>query len=265
MNNSTFSHNTHIERSGTGIERSGTGIERSGTGIERTGTGIERSGTGIERNGTGVRRFGSTLAVAMVAAASALTVGGTDHAYADSYATERLEPSVPAAVIVKGERVSLVVGGSECSLSGTGYQVEGYARFPLTFAVGAVGESILVHGSGTGDKVHGSGTGDKVHGSGTGGKVHGSGTGDKVHGSGTGAPDPDQGTDSMGRVCSSMFQRFTISGVEHGSAGVAPAQLWGEAEISLDGLNGAAVIVYPLDAEGARKAGDLMEVPVLIQ
>ena len=272
MNNVTLSRTTCIERTGTGIERSGTGIERSGTGIERTGTGIERSGTGIERSGTGIRRFGNTLAIAMVAAVSAMTAGVPETAQAG----DLLEPvwpeglgiempaDVPAAVLVRGDRVSLVVGGSECSLSGTGYQLEGYARFPLTFMIGAEGESILVHGSGTGDKVHGSGTGDKVHGSGTGGKVHGSGTGDKVHGSGTGAPDPE-GTDAMAQVCSTMFERFPVPTVEHGSAGVAPAQIWGEAEISLDGLKNAAVIIYPLDEEGVPKAGDPMEVPVIIR
>lgn len=218
-----------IERTGTGIEKTGTGIERSGTGIEKTGTGIERSGTGIERSGTGLSRG---LFVAMAIALSS----ATPLAFAD----DKPDPfAIPASVDVRGDAVSLTIGAPGCALQGTGWQTQGYVRIPLAVAFDNQA-TIMVNGSGSGDKVNGSGSGGKVNGSGSGEKVNGSGSGDKVNGSGSGEPT------SVQAACMNLIETFAIESTDQALEGARSwTQVWGVAELAIDGAEKAAVLVYP--------------------
>lgn len=208
-----------IERSGTGIEKNGTGIERSGTGIEKTGTGIERSGTGIERSGTGISRG---LFVAMALAMST---------FAPLALAEKVDPSaIPAGIDVRDDAVSLTIGAPGCALQGTGWQTEGYVRIPLALSLSG-DATILVNGSGSGQKVNGSGSGQKVN---------GSGSGDKVNGSGSGEPT------SVQSACSDFVSAFAIQSSDIDSENAASyTKVWGVAELAIDGSEQAAVLVYP--------------------
>lgn len=238
-------------------------IERNGTGIERNGTGIERNGTGIERNGTGVRRFGNVFAIALAAACTALTAGAPEAARAGSISAPAAD--APATVVVRGKHVSLQIGEAQCSLSGTGFLQQGYARFPLAYAVydGAIQGKVHGSGSGAPDPDPNEGKG-RVHGSGSGAPDPSEG---RVHGSGSGAPGSgsNDGTNATNGTCSELFRQFPIERGANESATGASFQLWGEAEIALDGLSPAAVLIHRFDHNGQPRSVQPLEVQVLLQ
>jgi hypothetical protein len=217
------------------IERNGTGVERNGTGIERNGTGVERNGTGVERNGSGIRRFGSALAFALVVlSATALGTAVPTPALAGASGTSG--SSAPATLLVRGRHVSLQIGGAECSLSGTGFQRAGYARFPLTFTMHDRFDPIRVHGSGSGAPNPGGGDGDD-----------------------------DEGTNAAGPGCAALLRQFPLDDAFHGASAATPSRIWGEAEIALDGLKPAAVLIHVLDRNGTARNARPLEVSVVVQ
>lgn len=220
-----------IERNGTGIERTGTGIERTGTGIERTGTGIERTGTGIERTGTGIGRV-SVLLCAMAAAGmagSALAgpgsaLGAGEGLLADAPLIEGLG----AELVLRNDAVALQVGDRSCELGGAGWSVSGYVTLPLSYRLDTQGTQALVQWEANG--------------------------GSRVQGDGSGAKTPA----SPG--CEKVFDHF-VPDVKWATNG-GSTHVWGEAEITLDGSNSAAVILYRWGANHSRQAVGVMDIPV---
>lgn len=213
-----------IERNGTGIERTGTGIERTGTGIERTGTGIERTGTGIERTGTGIGRV-SVLLCAMAAA------GMTGSVLASSGPLSSNAPLVQglgAELVVRDDAVALQVGDRSCELGGAGWSVSGYVTLPLSYRLDAQGTQALVQWEDNG--------------------------GSRVQGDGSGAKTP------ASPACEQVFDQF-VPDVKWATNG-GSTHVWGEAEITLDGSNSAAVILYRWGANDSRQAVGVMDIPV---
>jgi hypothetical protein len=222
---------------------------------------IERNGTGIERNGTGIRRFGNVFAIALAAACTTLTAGAPEAARAGMIGAAAAD--VPATVVVRGKHVSLQIGDAQCSLSGTGVLQQGYARFPLAYTVYDGAIQGKVHGSGSGAPDPDEGKG-RVHGLGSGAPEPDEG---RVHGSGSGAPGSgsNDGTNATSRTCAELFRQFPIERGANESATGASFQLWGEAEIAVDGPNPAAVLIHMFDQNGQPRSAQPLEAQVLIQ